>query len=464
MDTDPNTSRSDILENPILRAVLAGPANPQLPFLQAGATFGQLYGNAQTIARKIGSLPDRAGPLCLCSEGRNFVTAALLAALMEDIPLLIPYAFDANTLIEAREEMPFNYALVEEGGKLPDGVTGLALPITDEGTAKEIHPRPMAWDSPWLYLFTGGSTGTPQIWSKTPRNLLMEAVNLKETFQVTPDDTIVATVPTNHIYGLLYSILLPLISGAAVNASTPSFPHEIAGCLEETRATVLVSIPAHYRALRETPLEKHRVRLAFSSAGALPEKDADQFYETTGIAITEIYGSTETGGIAQRTRARGQRALYPFECADVRIENQHLEVRSQFLSKELPKSTNGFFKTADRAQWTDPPGFALLGRSDGIVKVGGKRVDLAVTKEALMAVNGVRDVYVYAQPIQSGRENEILALVEGSASTDQLTAIVNRQLPPYARPRHIKVIPKMPMTATGKYHRTAIEKLFKHGD
>jgi len=458
---------TDTPEADILRSLLAGPKQPRQNFLVDGLTFGRLYGNAEAIGRRIGTLSDPTRPLCLCAEERGLVTAALLAALMVGTPLLIPYAFDTQTLKEARQGLPFSHALVEKAEALPDGVTALSWPLSEERSKPTTPPAPMAWDAPWLYLYTGGSTGAPKIWSKTPRNLLMEAVNLAETFRVTPQDTIAATVPCNHIYGLLYAVLLPLVSGAAVDAATPSFPHEIAECLTRTRATILVSIPAHYRALRETRLEKHRVRLAFSSAGALPEQDAARFHETTGIAVTEIYGSTETGGIAQRTRAKGQTALQPFQCTRVRIEERHLAVSSPFLSDELPKDESGFFETADRARWTDgtdrtePGGFILLGRSDGIIKVGGKRVDLALTKEALMRVDGVQDVYVYARPVQSGRENEILALVEGRTTTDQLIEAAHRRLPTYARPRHIKITPKIPLTATGKYRRSAIASLFE---
>jgi acyl-coenzyme A synthetase/AMP-(fatty) acid ligase len=289
---------SNAPEADILRSLLAGPKQPRQNFLVDGLTYGRLFGNAEAIGRRIGTLPDTTRPICLCAEERGLVTAALLAALMVGTPLLIPYAFDTQTLKEARQGMPFSHALVEKAQALPGGVTTLSWPLSEETPKPTTPPAPMAWDEPWLYLFTGGSTGTPKIWSKTPRNLLMEAVNLAETFRVTPQDTIAATVPSNHIYGLLYAVLLPLVSGAAVDAATPSFPHEIAECLARTRATILVSIPAHYRALRETRLEKHRVRLAFSSAGALPEQDAARFHETTGIAVTEIYGSTETGGIA----------------------------------------------------------------------------------------------------------------------------------------------------------------------
>ncbi len=460
MDTEPNAPHSGISESQPLRSLLAGPQHPRDDFIAGKLTFGQIYAKAHAIGNQINALGDSMGPICLCAEDKGLVAAALIAALREGFSLMIPYAFDGKTLEGALERMPYTHAVVEGDLSLPIGVT--ALPYSRTGGPIDEPPlKALGWKAPWLYLFTGGSTGSPQIWSKTPCNLLAEAAYLTDTFGITRSDTILATVPTNHIYGLLYSVILPLVSGASVNATTPSFPNEIIDDLDAANATVLVSIPAHYRALKETPMPHQHVRIAFSSAGALPEQDATDFFSTTGIAITEIYGSTETGGIARRTRARGEAALYPFDCADVRIENQHLMVRSPFLSTELPKGEDGFFETADRAQWADPLSFALLGRSDGIIKVGGKRVDLAVIKEVLMAVAGVSDIYVYAQPVQSGRENEILVLVEGTATIEQLSDTAKQLLPPYARPRSIKITHQIPMTSTGKYRRTAIEAYFK---
>ncbi len=461
MDNDSHPCPSDRSGENTLWSLLAGPGRPTDDFLAGEMTFGQLYGLARAMGNRLRELRHSADPICLCTEERGLVATTLLAALIEGVPLIVPHAFDDQTLAEAKNRMGYTHAVVDRDRPLPAGVTAVTRP--DAGEQKEMHAdKALDWHAPWLYLFTGGSTGTPQIWSKTPCNLLAEAAFLTGTFGVSPADTILATVPTNHIYGMLYGLLLPLISGAGVCAATPTFPHEIAEALETKRATVLVSIPAHYRALKETPIRDHQVRIAFSSAGPLPRQDAVDFHAATGIAVTEIYGSTETGGIAQRTRAKGETALNPFDCAQIRIDNQHLNVQSPFLSAELPKGDDGFFETADRAEWIDSSAFALLGRSDGVVKVGGKRVDLAVIKEILMDVDSVQDVYVYAQPVESGRGNEILALVEGTATTGQLNDAVHRRLPPHARPRSIEVTRQMPVTSTGKYRRTAIEAFFKY--
>jgi acyl-coenzyme A synthetase/AMP-(fatty) acid ligase len=346
---------------------------------------------------------------------------------------------------------------------LPEGVESIPLPVEAAAgagcpSASVMHP-----DAVWVYLFTGGSTGTPRIWSKSPRNLLMESANLSEFFGIGQEDVILASVPANHIYGLLYSVLLPLVSGACVSARTPVYPNEIIRSAVDIGATVLVSIPAHYRAVQPAPLAGGPLHTAFSSAGVLPEQDDLAFHHSTGTAITEIYGSTETGGIAYRRRGAGITELQPFEYVDVKIEGERLHVRSDFLSAELEKDRGGYFLTADRVAPAHSPGFEILGRTDGIVKVGGKRVDLASVRQAILALSGVRDAHVFSIPVKSGRENEILAVLSGRMSGDQVVRELKSALPPYALPRRVKVVEQIPLTATGKINRDAVMKLLSSG-
>ena len=330
----------------VLQTVAGGPVDPERPFLFEGLTRKALYGRA----RAIGDAFQEAGcahmPVCLGVEDRGWMAAAMLASLTGGPPLLFPYAFTAHTLDEARKNITYTHALADEGQQLPEGVERIPLPDKWSDNAGYSPETAMQPDAVWIYLFTGGSTGSPRIWSKSPRNLLMESANIAEFFGIHPGDVVLASVPANHIYGLLYSVLLPLVSGACVNARTPVYPNEIIQAAMDTRATVLVSIPAHYRAMRPVPLAGGPIHTAFSSAGALPEPDDLEFHRCTGIAITEIYGSTETGGIAYRRRGAGVTDLQPFTYVDVKIDGERLRVRSDFLSAELHRDHEGYFATA----------------------------------------------------------------------------------------------------------------------
>jgi len=443
----------------LLKAVASEPQWRDRPFLVEGLTFEQLYGQARAVKNALKQAGCSHAPVCLCVENRGHMAAAMLAALTGAPPLLVPYAYTRQTLLQARQNVPYTCALVQGAYPLPEDVTAIPVPDAAASSAHRPPADDLKPDANWLYLFTGGSTGTPQIWSKSPRNLLLEAANLARAFNIQPTDVILSSVPPNHIYGLLYSVLLPLVSGASVSVRTPSFPSEMIQAMDDTRATVFVSIPAHYRALNEMRIARQQIHTAFSSAGALSDQDDRDFFRSTGIAVTEIYGSTETGGIAYRQRCSGQPALQPFSYVNVKIDGERLRVRSDFLSAELPRDAAGFFLTADRVAPTEGAEFEILGRSDGIVKVGGKRVDLAQIRQVIVDIPGVKDAYVMAMPVKSGRENEIIAVVAGRIDADRIIQKTIMALPPYAVPRRVKVVDQIPLSATGKYNRDAIEKI-----
>jgi acyl-coenzyme A synthetase/AMP-(fatty) acid ligase len=458
------TSASYRVGNDLLRErldrLLAGPIDPEKPFVIGASTYGALYQLAAHI--RTACMADVA-PVCLCAQDKTVVAAALLAALAGGPTLILPYAFDELVLDELQRLTGFRTLVSDISRPLSAGVRCL-VPASGQATwraADAAAPKPL--DAPWLRLFTGGSTGAPKMWTKSVRNLLAETMAIITNYEVGGQDRILATVSPNHIYGLLYAVLTPLLASAAVAAQTPSFPGEIEAAGRQTSASILVSVPAHYRALIGHRLVLPALRLAFSSAGMLAEEDANAFSAQTGVAVAEIYGSTETGGIAARARALGEKDFKPYPAIAVRIAGDQLAVRSDYLSSELALESDGYYVMGDRVQAMGNGRFALLGRADGIVKVGGRRVDLESVRQTLKRQPGVRDAVAISLPVGGGRENRIVAVVEADRATLDLGGEALSGLAPYARPRGIKVLPKIPMTAAGKYDRRTIAAMFQSG-
>jgi acyl-coenzyme A synthetase/AMP-(fatty) acid ligase len=443
-----------------LGRLLAGPVAPDTPFVIGETSFGALYGLAAHLWAACGT---EAAPVCLCAQDKAVVAAALLAALAGGPTVILPHAFDGPVLDELQRLTGFGTVVSDISRPVPAGVRCL-VPEPGRATWPAMDAgAPKALDAPWLRLFTGGSTGAPKMWTKSVRNLLAETLAIITHYQVTSQDRILATVSPNHIYGLLYAVLTPLLASAAVAAQTPSFPGEIEAAGHTLGATILVSVPAHYRALNGHRLNLPALRLAFSSAGMLAEEDATAFSAQTGVPVAEIYGSTETGGIAARVRARGEKDFKPYPAIAVRIEGEQLEVRSDYLSPELARGGDGYYEMGDRVRAVTGGRFALLGRADGIVKVGGRRVDLEAVRQTLKQYPGVRDAVAVSLPVGGGRENQIVAVVEADDPALDLTAAAVSSLAPHARPRGIKVLSRIPMTAAGKYDRSIIAALFRSG-
>jgi acyl-coenzyme A synthetase/AMP-(fatty) acid ligase len=243
-----------------------------------------------------------------------------------------------------------------------------------------------------------------------------------------------------------------------------SFPQEILGAASDTEATILVSVPSQYLVLKTESLQRHNLRLAFSSAGMLPRPDADYFHGKTGIAVTEIYGSTETGGIAWKVALPDIQVFRTFKGIDWKLHNGRLQLRSDFLSPELPRDQDGFFTTADRAEPCGADSLTFHGRADDIVKVGGRRVDLSEICDKLKSLSGVRDAVVFAMHARTGRGSDIAALIAGTADVSAIRSGLAKICEPYVIPRHIKIVESIPVLPTGKYDRAMVEKFFSAAD
>jgi len=441
-----------------IAALLRGPRFPEREFLHAGATFAEVYAMA---ARLRAAFAGREGNLvCLAAEDRAILAAALLAALAGGPVLLLPHAFSAQALADMQKATGSTLAITDVARDFPAGME-IVRPEQGEGKAGS-GLAPHAARGEVLRLFTGGSTGAPRLWSKTGANLFGEAVFLAEHFGVSHQDRIVATVSPYHIYGLLYSVVLPLVSGATIVPTTPAFPEEIIDAVTGTEATILVSVPAHYRALRNKPSLGPSVRLALSSAGMLDIDDNKAFCQRNPAGIVEVYGSTETGGVGLRHRIRGEETFTPYGTVAWNIAGERLRIRSPYLSPDLPIDEEGWYVTGDRAEPHGQNGFVLRGRADSITKVGGKRVDLEEIGSLIKEQTGVTDCAVLAVAEQGGRGHRIAALVAGQGvDATRLRAVLAIRLEPYALPRVIRVVDRLPMTASGKYDRSAMLRLVR---
>lgn len=446
-----------------VRGIVSGPRHAKQAFVLAGYTYEDVYEMASGLLSALSSVASDSCPVCLCAENKAVIASAFLARLAGGPPLVLPYAHSPQVLEEMCASTGFRIAVTDGQREFPAGVRTI-FPEHVRGSASGLtQERPLDPNAEVLRLYTGGSTGKPRTWSKTVKNLLAEAIYLSRRFEISHRDRFLATVSPSHIYGLLFSVLVPFVASAVVLGERYSFPSEILSGITGRAPTVLVSVPVHYRVLRGQTISGSNLRIAFSSAGVLDKGDGEAFHKRTGIRIVEIYGSTETGGIASRCRADGEKAFTPFEGIDWMIADERLHVRSDFVSGEIERAPDGFVVTPDRATLYDDNSFLLQGRSDSVVKVGGKRVDLEEVRSKVNQLPGVRDCIVISVPFNGGRENAIAALIEGDLEKAGLRRALADVLEPYALPRIIKIVASLPYTAAGKYDRKAIEEMFQKG-
>lgn len=443
-----------------IQQLLTRPQFPEREFIYNGTTFAEVYTMAASLKTLLERAEYKGADICLATENKALIAAALLAATACGQTLLLPFALSDRVLDRLHKTTRFTTAVSEMTRNLPQGVN--VLYPEDKGSVQSLGCSQVVPDRKLLKIYTGGSTGSPQVWSKTAANIFEEGFLLARHFGMSSEDSILATIPPYHIYGLLFSVVLPLVASATVIETTPSFPGEIIEVLQQQQATILVSVPAHYHALRQQNPIVSNLRQAFSSAGMLDAGDNETFCDCYQAGITELYGSTETGGIASRNRSKGEEYFTPLPTIRWKVIEERLAVHSPLISPELPLNQEGLFITGDRVEPRGSDSFYLKGRVDGVTKVGGKRVDLEEIRALILKIEAVTDCVVMALTDNGGSEHRIGALVSGGSITiKDIKSTLSQSLEPYAIPRRMKTIDSLPILPNGKYDRVAIIQILE---
>jgi acyl-CoA synthetase (AMP-forming)/AMP-acid ligase II len=316
-----------------------------------------------------------------------------------------------------------------------------------------------------LVINTSGSSGEPVAVGKRLAQLDAEIAALEQRFGAELGAAEIAgTVSHQHIYGLLFRVLWPLASGRPVHARRLSTPEQIAA-VPGTGPLVLIASPAHLKRVPEAvdwaPLRARLVRV-FSSGGALPPDASDAVAGLWGQRPVEVFGSTETGGIAERTGP--QAAWTPLPGVAWRLEGEQLQVRSPHLASDA------WYATADRAQPCDA-GFVLLGRADRIAKIEERRISLDAIEQRLLTSPWIAAARVIVLPGDRVRVAVVaettpdgaarLAYAGRAAFVRDARGWLAEHVDPVAMPRRWRFVDHLPVNAQGKTTEAALAALFR---
>ncbi|NVM77850.1 acyl-CoA synthetase (AMP-forming)/AMP-acid ligase II [Duganella sp. SG902] len=315
---------------------------------------------------------------------------------------------------------------------------------------------------PALVVFTSGSTGAVQAIPKKLSQMASEVETLDVLFGERAGAAAVwATVSHQHIYGLLFKVLWPLTTCRGIHALSVIYPEELTVALAEAPC-VLIASPAHLKRVPEHldwRAAAGMLRVVFSSGGPLAPDAALAAGALLGTVPVEVYGSSETGGVAWRQRsAIDDNAWTPFPTVAWRLDEEDgaLEVRSPHLPDD------NWLALADRAERVEQR-FLLLGRRDRIVKIEEKRISLSAMEAALTASGLAAEARVLLCEPDGGERQRLAAFVvptaEGRALLDhegkaalnhRLRAVLADVVEAVALPRRWRYLDQMPVNSQGK--------------
>ena len=252
-------------------------------------------------------------------------------------------------------------------------------PTVDELLASEAG-LPADAHAPSLGLATVFSAQLEHAHRKSSAQLLAEIDAVAELLEPSPGERILVDVPPNHLFGLVYGVLLPLQYGAAFSrAISPSAEAVIAG-IEAHQTPVWVSVPHRLQLCAAAGERLRALRRVLCGVRPLPPATARALC-SDHTTVIELLGSTETGGIAWRT-AGADAPWQSLPGVETTVDDRgRLLVDSAFLSNDVPRP----YPTAERARPHPNGGFEHLGHADELVEVDGRSVELPALREWLLS-------------------------------------------------------------------------------
>lgn len=299
-----------------------------------------------------------------------------------------------------------------------------------------------------LTFRTSGSSGQPKPCTHTLADLQQETRFLASLFsgaQREPLRRVLAAVPAHHIYGFLFTVLLPAELGHLPvqdvrRVTVNKLPQRLAA------GDLLVSHPMHWGLLVRHASALPAGVVGTTSTAPCPDATAQALAGLGLQRLVQVYGSSETAGIAWRDAPA---AAYELMAHWTRPDAQAHELL-RLSGHAAPRA----FALQDALAWHGPRHFSVAGRLDQAVQVGGINVFPARVREVLLQHPDVADAAVRLMAVNDGARLKAFVVPRPGVDTADLPERLDIWLAPRLsaaeRPRAFALGAELPRNAQGK--------------
>jgi acyl-coenzyme A synthetase/AMP-(fatty) acid ligase len=424
----------------------------------------ELVAQARTLAAQ---LPVGAAAVNLCESRANYLVA-VLALELRGQTCLMPPSRVAAVVGEVMAEHAGSFTITD--AMVANATARSSTDRAPQGAASAAaggdHDELLLASSRVVMIgYTSGSTGRPKPnakrWDQFAATTRCNVAALQRAVPATREPArpwIVATVPSQHMYGTEFAVMLPLLAGCGVHAAHPLFPADIAAALGDVPAPrVLVTTPVHLRALLASQVILPAVAAVLSATAPLGAELARDAERRLGTTVIEFFGSTETCVIASRETAR-EDAWRPYDGVEVRPAAESTLVAAPWF--DAPIAMQDVFECRSDGRFT------VVGRSADMIEVAGKRASLADLTRRLLGIHGVQDgVILQPDATASPSVRRLAAIVVAPGlAPEMILAELARQCDPVFVPRPLVCVTALPRNEVGKLPRDQLLALLHaHG-
>jgi acyl-coenzyme A synthetase/AMP-(fatty) acid ligase len=319
---------------------------------------------------------------------------------------------------------------------------------------------------------TSGSTSQPKTIVKTFESLAKEVAFHRARLHPSPDTVFLSTIEPEHMYGTLWRVMLPAAADCRVDPEIILSPESLVEKMRAAEKVFFVTTPSFLKRFcayaEQYDVPQNCVEI--TTSGALLDAETSAAAKRVfGVAPLEIFGSTETGGVAWRRQGE---SVVPydwtvFDPVKVKVDAEgRLVVRSPFSFQRYFVMGDGVELAPDRRH------FKLLGRRDRLVKIAEQRVSLPEMEEKMKALDGIDDVALVALEGEKGSYLGAVVVLDATrdvASSEtpgaKILALRKRLIPLFPKgtvPKRYRFVVELPRNAQGKVQVSSLRDLLAH--
>ena len=354
-----------------------------------------------------------------------------------------------------------------------------SLPAAEPVAAAELPD-----DAPAMWIYTSGTTGVPKAVVHAQRTFIASADFARAILGLSAQDRIYASSKMFFAYALGNSLLAGLRLGATVILD-PEWPtaERVAEIAERHRPTTLFSVPTLYLKMLQSGVAARLVAAGvrhFVSAGeTLPPTLRRGWQDATGVAPVSGYGASETvalvfycGDDSMRLKPAPRLEFSTRDGAEdetpQRLWLRHPSVALGYWRRpeaERDSFSDGRFSPGDLFRQCDDGYVEFCGRDDDMLKISGQWVSILQVEQTLLAASAgsVESLAAVGFDNAEGLVSIVLFVIaaqgQESLARERIDAGIEA-LPKLKRPRLVRWVSELPLTATGKLQRRKLKQQF----
>ncbi|KAJ9607875.1 hypothetical protein H2200_007954 [Cladophialophora chaetospira] len=369
-----------------------------------------------------------------------------------------------------------------------DGAS-VILDVKEQGKLAQRQSQPLARARPEdvaLVLHTSGTTGRPKAVPLTHRNLTTTMHNIRNTYELTPQDRTYLVMPLFHVHGLLAGFLAPLSAGGSVIVPERFSARTFWVDFLEHKANWYTAVPTIHQILLKNPAPspKPNIRFIRSCSSPLSPKTFHELEETYAAPVLEAYAMTEAAHqmCSNQLPHRGKRKPGSVGIGHG-VEVQILDdagnevprgregeicirgdnVTQGYLNNDKANkeafTKGGFFRTGDQGMKDDDGYVVITGRIKELINRGGEKISPIELDHIIAGNPEVAEAVTFAIPSELyGQEVGVAVVLKGDRSiTEQgITDFVVSRTAIFKKPQRVWILKEIPKTATGKIQRRKV--------